>query len=418
MSSFDTMHPSQDDLLRYCDGELDERLAEEVRGHLEVCWQCRAELDDLQAAVKRCVQYGTAFMDTVVPPPAKPWADLRQLSANAERPSNPNRLARALLLEAERRITVWRLVAGMGTAMAVGLLLFVLAPNKNVPTSPTGGDSSHQVASVPPQEQPKAATGQLPPARERPPSPRPRGPAALAARDLLDVFVTLHQLNADLDELVEVRRSGNRVVVHAIVRTADRKAALEQALTKLQRTEVNIAAGEPTGGTAARAPFLGGFPQTATQPPGERGLSPDDRATVVRASRVIGARARAVERLTMNFPREIESELGATAQLELRGIVKDHLRAVSSSHSEIAGVLTRFATPSDSPFLGPVRAAARSWQGGAVSLAQLAGDLERLQAAAPAPNLSGEQELAALRTAVAGLGDVVAQLQALLEEAR
>lgn len=418
MSSFDTMHPSQDDLLRYCDGELDERLAEEVRGHLEVCWQCRAELDDLQAAVKRCVQYGTAFMDRVVPPPTKPWADLRQLSANAERPSNLNHLARALLFEVKRRITVWRLVAAMGTAVAVGLLLFVLAPNNNVPTSPTGGDSSHPVASVPPQEKPKAATGQLPPARERPLSPRPRGPVALAARDLLDVFVILHQMNADLDEFVEVRRSGNRVVVHAIVRTAERRAALEQALKQLQRTEAKIDVGEATGGTAAQAPFLGGFPKTAPRPPGETGLGPDDRATVARAARVISIRTRAVERLAMTFPPEIESRLSATGQLELRRIVADHLRAVGSSHEEIASVLMKFATRSDSPSLGPVRASGRSWQEGAVSLAQLAEDLGRRQSTPPPPNLSGEQELAALRTVNAGLGDVVAQLQALLEKAR
>jgi hypothetical protein len=418
MSSLDTMHPSQDDLLRYCDGELDEMLAEEVRGHLEVCWQCRAELDDLQAAVKRCVQYGTAFMDTVVPPPAKPWADLRQLSANAERPSNPNHLARTLLHEVERRVTVWRVVAAMGTAVAVGLLFFVLTPNKEGPPSPTAGDSPQPVASVPAHEHTRTATGQLPPVRERRPSPGPRGQAELAAKDLLDAFAALHRLNADLDELVDVRRSGNRVLIHAVVRTTERRATLEQALKQLRRTEAKIVVAEATGGTAAQATSLGGFPQAVPQPAGERGLGPDDRGTVIRAARVIGGRARAMERLAMTFPPEIESRLSATEQLELRRIVADHLRAVGSSHEEIAGVLMKFATPSASPSLGPVRASARSWQGGAVSLAHLAGDLERLQAAAPAPNLSGERELAALRTAVAGLGDVMAQLQALLEKAR
>ncbi|MBX9602333.1 MAG: hypothetical protein K2X35_15095 [Bryobacteraceae bacterium] len=412
MSSFDTMHPSQDDLLRYCDGELDEMLTEEVRGHLEVCWQCRAELDDLQAAVKRCVQYGTAFMDTVVPPPTKTWADLRQLSARAERPSNANHLARTLLHEVERRITVWRVVAAMGTAVAVGLLLFVLAPNKNVPTSPTGEDSSHPVASVPPQEKPKA--GQLPPARERPPSPRPRGPAALAAKDLLDVFVTLHQMNADLDELVEVRRSGNRVVIHAVVRTAERRTALEQALKQLQRTEARIVVVEATGGTAAQAPFLGGFSRTAPRPAGETGFGPDDRATVARAARVIGGRTRAVERLAMSFPTDIESKLSATAQVELRRIVEDHLRAVGLSHDEIAGVLKKFATPSDSPPRGPVRARVRSWQECAVSLARLAGDLGRFQSTPTEPKVSGEQELTALRTAATALGAAIAQFRAAL----
>lgn len=120
----------------------------------------------------------------------------------------------------------------------------------------------------------------------------------------------------------------------------------------------------------------------------------------------------------MNFPPEIESRLSTIARLELRRIVSDHLRAVGSSHEEIAGVLMKFAPRSDSPSFGPVGASGRSWQEGAVSLAQLAEDLGRLQSTPLPPNLSGEQELAALRTVNAGLGDAVAQLQALLERSR
>ena len=65
MSNLDLRHPEDGLLLRYLDGELPGRQARQVRTHLEACWQCRAEVEELGAAIGECV------------PPTGRMADLR-----------------------------------------------------------------------------------------------------------------------------------------------------------------------------------------------------------------------------------------------------------------------------------------------------------------------------------------------------
>ena len=51
MSSLGLRHPEEDLLLRYLDGELPHRKARRLRKHLEACWQCRAEVEQLETTV-------------------------------------------------------------------------------------------------------------------------------------------------------------------------------------------------------------------------------------------------------------------------------------------------------------------------------------------------------------------------------
>ena len=70
-------HPGEERLLRFADGELPPRQSAQVRAHLEACWECRAELDTLQAAVAECVYYRKSVLQAhLPPPPAAPWPDL------------------------------------------------------------------------------------------------------------------------------------------------------------------------------------------------------------------------------------------------------------------------------------------------------------------------------------------------------
>ena len=39
-------HPDESTVLRFLDGELTEREAAELRGHLDGCWQCRRNLGE------------------------------------------------------------------------------------------------------------------------------------------------------------------------------------------------------------------------------------------------------------------------------------------------------------------------------------------------------------------------------------
>jgi hypothetical protein len=71
-----TLHPQEEQLLRYLDGELPVQASGEVRSHLEACWQCRAALEDLQNVVSECVHYRKNVLQRHIPAPPAPWVDI------------------------------------------------------------------------------------------------------------------------------------------------------------------------------------------------------------------------------------------------------------------------------------------------------------------------------------------------------
>ncbi len=91
-------HPDSGQLLRYADGELPAREARQVRAHLEACWQCRTELEQLQETVGDCVRY-RALMAEHLPPPPAPWMNIyrrfEQMDAQPARPRLWERLRAA-----------------------------------------------------------------------------------------------------------------------------------------------------------------------------------------------------------------------------------------------------------------------------------------------------------------------------------
>jgi hypothetical protein len=76
-------HPDATDLLRLADGELAPPESRQIREHLEACWQCRAEYDEMQRAVGDCVAYREALA-TLHPPPPEPWRDIRYALERAD----------------------------------------------------------------------------------------------------------------------------------------------------------------------------------------------------------------------------------------------------------------------------------------------------------------------------------------------
>ena len=76
MSNWHSQHLEDGLALRYLDGELPARKARQVRKHLEACWQCRAEMEDLQTTVADCMRYRKQVLATQLPEPPNAWADL------------------------------------------------------------------------------------------------------------------------------------------------------------------------------------------------------------------------------------------------------------------------------------------------------------------------------------------------------
>jgi anti-sigma factor RsiW len=93
-------HPEEGQLLRYLDGELPGRKARQMRKHLEACWHCRAELEELQSTVGDCVRYRKNVLGTCLPPPPDAWQDLSRgfdrIDASLDGESLAARLARAM----------------------------------------------------------------------------------------------------------------------------------------------------------------------------------------------------------------------------------------------------------------------------------------------------------------------------------
>ncbi|MEZ5353209.1 MAG: zf-HC2 domain-containing protein [Bryobacteraceae bacterium] len=69
-------HPADGDLLRYADGELTPADSRRVRGHLDACWQCRAELSEIEQTIGRCVRYRNEELAPRLPEPPAPWMDI------------------------------------------------------------------------------------------------------------------------------------------------------------------------------------------------------------------------------------------------------------------------------------------------------------------------------------------------------
>lgn len=75
MSNSFTQHPGEELLLRYTDGELSPNEARQVEKHLEACWQCRTEIEELKATVAECMRYRKNAA-AQLPAPPNPWSDL------------------------------------------------------------------------------------------------------------------------------------------------------------------------------------------------------------------------------------------------------------------------------------------------------------------------------------------------------
>ena len=84
MSNLDVRHPEDGLLLRYLDGELPGRQARQVRTHLETCWQCRAQVEELEATIGECVRYRQNVLAPSLPPPPEPWRSLDFARADSE----------------------------------------------------------------------------------------------------------------------------------------------------------------------------------------------------------------------------------------------------------------------------------------------------------------------------------------------
>jgi hypothetical protein len=201
----------------------------------------------------------------------------------------------------------------------------------------------------------------------------------------LDVFATLHRLNADLGEPVTVTRSDRDVQVGVWQLPADRQDELRSAFADKPGVQVEFAA--PRAAVAK-----------ATAPPPPRPPSgplhiavesgDDDRlfkffgsaekeqeftSQALATSTAILSHLYALRNLQGQFPPEREQALAPDERAQLATLVKDHTTAISTN---LEALKTQFA-PLDAnfnvaPSASPVNPVAANWQGGSLEALETA----------------------------------------------
>ena len=71
------LHLSDEDVLRFADGELPPKRVAEVREHFDACWECRTRLMDFQNTIADFIRFQHASFDQSIPPIAGRLAQLR-----------------------------------------------------------------------------------------------------------------------------------------------------------------------------------------------------------------------------------------------------------------------------------------------------------------------------------------------------
>src|SRR5215471_3370892 len=119
-------HPEHSDLLRYIDGELSARESRTIDSHVEACWDCRAEIEELKKTVADCVRYRKDFLTDTMPEPPQAWGDIYAAFARLDR-DTPRQ---AGLLRALRGLGSLRWAMAATAALAVaGALYFGGTPS-------------------------------------------------------------------------------------------------------------------------------------------------------------------------------------------------------------------------------------------------------------------------------------------------
>jgi hypothetical protein len=96
-------HPLREELLLAADGELPRSRAAQVAAHLQVCWECRASLQEIETAIADFVRTRHDYLDSQLPPAQGPRALLKaSLHGMSPQPSmqrfHPMALAAAVVI--------------------------------------------------------------------------------------------------------------------------------------------------------------------------------------------------------------------------------------------------------------------------------------------------------------------------------
>jgi hypothetical protein len=88
------VHPPDEDLLLFSDGELSAHRAARIRRHLAACWGCRARVSQTEATIVEFMRIHGRMLEPLLPPIAGPRAQLRARLEHLNRSPDHNRWQR------------------------------------------------------------------------------------------------------------------------------------------------------------------------------------------------------------------------------------------------------------------------------------------------------------------------------------
>jgi len=122
-----TRHPENEQILRYADGELPARAARKVRAHLNACWECRAQLQEIEETISDCVGYRNQVLKSHLPTPPAPWFDIYQKFTEMDASAEPVFFPSAERGASRTRGLAWLITGPRRWALASAALVIVLA---------------------------------------------------------------------------------------------------------------------------------------------------------------------------------------------------------------------------------------------------------------------------------------------------
>jgi hypothetical protein len=379
MTGHELQHPEKDLLLPYLDGELSLRQARRVRRHVEACWECRSELEELQQMVSECVRYRRQLEDGAWPQPPQPWSDLSPDFARIDAAARSSPLSRPLFR--------WAALAASATALVAATLIF--RPWEGHPAGGTPQLHPQSPAHRKPQDAPSPPAGTpartealAPSARVRASEPKPLVIEA-GLSDELRAILALHQLGADLGDPVEVAREGGRVVVRGAGVSLVLERQIREAFLSLPDVELRFP--EPRSSLPSIPAGTEKPPRGAVAVPAGPNLTPAQNrleeqlgghaqfeifsSQLLDHQEAAMARIYALRRLAIEFPAAEENQLSAGNQRLLHDLGREHVIALSRELAVIQRLAGRVLAPLDGASATPGGTAGlATWQAAAEDL--------------------------------------------------
>jgi hypothetical protein len=323
------IHPGEDLLLRFGDGELRARDSARIASHVQACWKCRTRLEDLKKTIGDYVHYRTDVLLPGLPPPPEPWQGLEPAFERLRREES-----------SRRRGWHWRrgpagwLLAGATAVLAAGIGRMIVvsqashvAPERNETRKP---DPVAEHAS-------NVVSQKIPPAQA---DRTPQTLAVVGPEDELKVFAVLHRVGADLGDPVDVQRKPDQILVTAAGLEPERLEAIRSALAGLSRVSLETPTQTPLHTNQSSPDAIASSEPSLLQTQ----LSPEEfqqvSNTLLEASEGMMARAFALRRLADHFPPELEMQLSQPGQEELWAIRNQHAAAFSEQIAKIGRSLS------------------------------------------------------------------------------